>query len=616
MGVNIDRVSKRGEREAMTPVTSFNPVKTDLEEMLISIDKGKVQLPDFQRSWIWDDERIISLLESVSRYFPIGAILLLKSDGPRFICRLFEGVKSKDIAPEKILLDGQQRLTSLYRTLISKEPVDTRDEKKKQIRRFYYADLKKISEQADDGHFDDCFVSVNEHHKKIGQGKEVEIDLSTRELEYQNAMFPMNLIFDSDGYDGWKDGFCEKRPDGKDLINKARDTAFRNIKKYYLPVIELDAGTSNEAVCTIFEKVNTGGVPLTVFELLVATYAGGGFRLVEDWDKQKKRMAEAGDKLLKDLDRESFLTAVLVVSQIKGHKKPICKRGEILSMAKGEYLDNREAVVDGFIKAAKLLHREGIITTADIPYPTQLTVLAAVYSLLDESKLNLDPVTKKLSRWLWCGIFGEQWSSAVESKTARDIPQLLNWIDGGEEPEAVKSALFTEQRMLQLKSRNSAAYKGMASLIYRAGARDFRSGDPITTQMVFDNRIDIHHIFPKAACKKLGIDAMRQECIINKTPIDAATNRSIGGSLPSQYLKNLETNSKYKIPRETLDQILESHSIDVAAIHVDDFNTFYEKRKEGFIAVIEKLMEQTVVRMKPGDEQEVTGEDDEVTEEG
>ncbi|MFC1905740.1 DUF262 domain-containing protein, partial [Chloroflexota bacterium] len=491
----------------MTPVTSFNPVKTDLEEMLISIDKAKLQLPDFQRSWIWDDERIISLLESVSRYFPIGAILLLKSDGPRFICRPFEGVKVKEFAPEKILLDGQQRLTSLYRALMSNDPVDTRDEKKKQIKRFYYADLKRISEQAGNGNFDECFLSVNEYHKKMGQRKEVEIDISTRELEYQNAMFPVNLIFDSDGYDNWKDGFCENNHDGKDLINKARNTAFKNIKKYYLPVIELDSSTSNEAVCTIFEKVNTGGVALTVFELLVAMYSGGGFRLLEDWDKQKQRMAEAGDRLLKELDRESFLTAVLVVSQMKGSKKPTCKRGDILSMLKDEYLENRELVAEGFIKAAKLLHREGIITTGDIPYPTQLTVLAAVYSLLNEDKVNLQPVTAKLARWLWTGIFGEQWSSGVESKIARDVPQLLNWINGGEEPEAIKNALFTEQRLLQLKSRTSAAYKGVASLIYGDGARDFRSGDPITTQMIFDNRINIHHIFPKAACNKLKIDS-------------------------------------------------------------------------------------------------------------
>ena len=90
----------------MTQITSFNPIKTDIEDILSEIDKAKLQLPDFQRSWIWDDARIISLLESVSRGFPIGAILTLKSDGPRFLCRPFEGVKEKNDKPSTILLDG------------------------------------------------------------------------------------------------------------------------------------------------------------------------------------------------------------------------------------------------------------------------------------------------------------------------------------------------------------------------------------------------------------------------------------------------------------------------------------------------------------------------------
>ena len=361
-------------------------------------------------------------------------------------------------------------------------------------------------------------------------------------------------------------------------------------------MIELDANTSNEAVCTIFEKVNTGGVPLTVFELLVATYAGEGFRLLDDWLMQKEKMTLGSQQLLKDIERESYLTAVLVVSQLKADNRITCKRGDLLSMSKSDYLAHRETVTAGFIKAAKLLHREGIIVSRDIPYPTQLPALAAVYSVLSDQDASLDPVSTKLSRWLWCGIFGEQWSSGVDSRTARDVPQILSWIKGGDEPESVREALLTEDRLLRISSRISAAYKGISSLIYRSGARDFRSGDPITTQMIFDNNIDIHHIFPKAACDNLKISKLQRECIINKTPIDAFTNRSIGGHPPSKYLKNLEENPRHNIPRERLNEILMSHNIDIDSIRSDNFNEFFNKRKEHFIGLIEGLMGKKVIR--------------------
>lgn len=588
----------------MSQITSFNPIKTDIEDILSEIDKAKLQLPDFQRSWIWEDARIISLLESVSRGFPIGAILTLKSDGPRFLCRTFEGVKEKNDKPDTILLDGQQRLTSLYRSLFSKDPVETRDEKKKKIHRYYYADLERISRQADKGNFDDCFLSVNEDRKKIGQLRGVLIDLSSSDLEWKQAMFPLNITFDMTAYDDWKDGFITTRADGKDLINKARDTVLKNIRRYFIPVIELDANTSNEAVCTIFEKVNTGGVPLTVFELLVATYAGEGFRLLGDWLAQRERMVSSSQQLLKDIERESYLTAVLVVSQLKADTRIACKRGDLLSMSKDAYLANRESVTTGFIRAAKLLHREGIIIPRDIPYPTQLPALAAVYSVLNEQEANLDPLSTKLARWLWCGIFGEQWASGVDSRTARDVPQILSWIKGGDEPESIREAFLTEDRLLRLSSRISAAYKGVSSLIYRSGARDFRSGDPITTQMIFDNNIDIHHIFPRAACDNLGVAKLQRECIVNKTPIDAFTNRSIGGHLPTKYLKNLEENPKHNIPHERLNEILMSHNIDAAAVRSDNFNEFFNKRKEYFIGLVETLMGKKVIR---GTEEEPEG---------
>jgi uncharacterized protein with ParB-like and HNH nuclease domain len=124
---------------------SFDSTKTPLNDVLKWAEVGKLQLPDFQRDWVWDDERIRSLLASVSVAFPIGAVMLLETGGQnvRFKPRPLAGTHERlcQVAPETLILDGQQRLTSLYQALMSQQSVETRDAKGKPIRRWYYLDM-------------------------------------------------------------------------------------------------------------------------------------------------------------------------------------------------------------------------------------------------------------------------------------------------------------------------------------------------------------------------------------------------------------------------------------------------------------------------------------------
>ena len=128
----------------MSGATTFSSDKESLGDLLLSISKGKTQLPDFQRGWIWDDEHIRSLLASISMSYPIGAVMMLETGGAgiRFKPRLVEGVAlPSKVEPERLILDGQQRLTSLYRALSATEPVKTKDSRGKEILRWYYLDI-------------------------------------------------------------------------------------------------------------------------------------------------------------------------------------------------------------------------------------------------------------------------------------------------------------------------------------------------------------------------------------------------------------------------------------------------------------------------------------------
>lgn len=175
---------------------SFDSTKRSLYEILTDVSSGKIQLPDFQREWVWDDNRIKGILASVGKFFPIGAIMLLETGNRsvRFKMKCVEGVNLSDSRDaESLILDGQQRITSLYQAIISNRAVTTRNQKGYQINRWYYIDMQKaLSHEYD---LEEAIVSLNEK-KQITQniGREVVLDLSTETKEYENLMYPVCMI--------------------------------------------------------------------------------------------------------------------------------------------------------------------------------------------------------------------------------------------------------------------------------------------------------------------------------------------------------------------------------------------------------------------------------------
>lgn len=245
-----------------------------LHDLLRDCHDGIMQLPDFQRSWVWDEERIKSLIASISRAFPVGALMTLETGGEvNFKPRPVEGAPAEamKISPNSLLLDGQQRMTSLYQVTLRGNVVETVTPKNKKVRRWFYIDIRKALDATIDR--ENAIVGVPEDRViRTDFGREVMLDLSTREKEYTALMYPLTSIFDSMS---WLTGFfqyCEaiSEPSRFNVFLEFQKKILRNFTSYQVPVISLDRSTSKEAVCVVFEKVNTGGKPLDAFELVTA----------------------------------------------------------------------------------------------------------------------------------------------------------------------------------------------------------------------------------------------------------------------------------------------------------------------------------------------------------
>jgi hypothetical protein len=570
---------------------SFRTAEPALKDVLDEIAKGSTQLPDFQRGWVWDDLHIKSLLASLSLSYPIGAVMFLEAGGVPFKPRLFEGVDLKPAPIPKILvLDGQQRLTSMYLALRSGRPVKTRTEKGEEIHRVYFFDMAKcLDPQADR---EEAVVSVPETLKVTSDfGRRIDLNLSTSALQHARRLFPVGLMFDTEGFMRWKMDYAahyQNAPEAMMFLMRFEQEIWLRFQQFKVPAIELTRDTPREAVCQVFEKVNTGGVTLTVFELMTATFAASDFNLRDDWNARCQRLTAKHD-VLKAVDGTAFLTAVTLLASYAKHlaqKTPVsCKRADVLRLELLDFKNMEARIETGFKRAAELLAEEKIFDERSLPYATQLIPLAALCAHLGD-RTTQHSLKQKLLRWYWCGVFGELYGGANETRFGLDLPECVQWIEGGSEPRTVRDSSFAPIRLLSLQSRLSAAYKGLAALLMKYGGRDFISGTPIDLNTYFNNAIDIHHIFPRAWCESRKLPKEVWNSVVNKAPLAAGTNRFISGDAPSDYLGRIERNKQ--VPPAALDGFLASHLIPVVELRSDAFDGFIRVRASALLRLIEE----------------------------
>jgi Uncharacterized conserved protein len=572
---------------------SFRTAEPALKDLLDGIASGQIQLPDFQRGWVWDDNHIRSLIASLTLSYPIGAVMFLEAGGVPFKPRLFTGVSLQPApAPKILVLDGQQRLTSLYLALRSGQPVATHTEKGTDIRRLYFLDMARCLDESADR--EEAVLSVPETLQITSDfGRKIDLDISTPELQYRQRLFPVALLFDIQGFMDWESGFSahyQFAAEAMQFMQRFRNDIWLRFQQCKVPAIELTQDTPREAVCQVFEKVNTGGVTLTVFELMTATFAADEFNLRDDWEARQERLTTKHD-VLTAVDGTSFLTAVTLLAgyrQHKAHGTPVsCKRADVLRLPLEDFKALADELEQGFKRAAELLAEEKIFDERSLPYATQLIPLSAICAYLADRTAQ-HGVKQKLLRWYWSGVFGELYGGASETRFAMDIQDVIAWIEGGGEPRTVRDANFAPTRLLSLQSRLAAAYKGLAALVMKQGARDFVSGTPIDLNTYFNNAIDIHHIFPRAWCEKQKLPREKWNSVVNKTPLAAGTNRFISGDAPSVYLARIQR-AKQVAPG-SLDEFLTSHVIPVQALRSDDFDTFVRQRAAALLKLIEQAM--------------------------
>lgn len=581
----------------------------NVKKLMSEIKSGNIQLPSIQREWIWNDEKIRDIVASVISDYPIGAVLFLKcEDSPIFACNPISGVEfAKNILPKNLILDGQQRLTAIYGAMYNiGQPVSFKKGKSSE-ERYYYLDIEKVLEDSNDTV--EAIISVPKDKKvKKSSKKNAGLDLSTLEKEFENKMFPLNIILSDDEKSDWEDNYKKHYRDKEDVeLSKQIENEFKKFKKiftvlasYTIPVISLDSDTEMDAVCKIFEKVNSSNQPLTGFDLVVAIYAKDNFDLKEDWKNFQINVFSKG--ILEVFDSKNFLRACKLFAGYKNNNLTF-KKNVVTDLKLEYYKKYSEIVSNGFREAKKLLDEEGIVAKNNLPYSSQLIPLGVICALLYENNnliSNSDSVRQKVKQWYWCCVFSKYYENgANDTKFFGDITNFMNWINGGDTPSLIKDFEFDLSKFKDITSNSGALFNGIIALLVKNSCKDFANGRIIKDLYKNgDIAVEIHHIFPKNSYQRQYQDLI--ESVINKTPLSKKTNGILGDITPSKYLEKIMTgedsadqnrrrtkkSTTELVSEENLEIYLKSHLIDMEDLENDNFKNFICHRAKKVLKAI------------------------------
>ncbi|CAA9235831.1 MAG: hypothetical protein AVDCRST_MAG93-1092 [uncultured Chloroflexia bacterium] len=573
-------------------------ISPDTKKLMTLVEQAKARtlvLPQFQRNFVWPRRSVDGLLESLLRGQYIGSFLFLETDGEHmpFGHRPIAGVgpNSDGVLPEDLVLDGQQRITALhYAFAAPNHPLkDTNHPHRFFLRLYRLDDIEDA---------DDLIVSGRANETWVKQLEDPEI-----QFEWKNLPFTELLRWED-----WKHDYVQwlLAKDPQAVVEhlggeQARwDEAVRRIRDARVPVLTMPKVKPNDhkkirEVCDVFEKLNSTGLKLTVFDLLTA-------RLFRDkvdlhwwwkWSLQEYpllRRFAGGEPNIEEADPEDF--GVLLLRTVALLREQEVKSKLLIELdPEGfeEDWDRASAAMERALERVTSISPNGFgaFNRRWLPYKTILPVLAAIAEHLRDTNAGAEAYAV-LRRWYWGSVFLGRYTGATETVAYADFQDIMKYLRGEkEEPDIF---VTTRQQILEnpgfslreVSRVSAAAYKGVMTLVALEGAMDFAKNDGIAFQ-----ELDDHHIFPRSFLKASGnITGDAANTIVNRTLIASSTNQKISNKAPSEYLQSV-------LPDAYREDILASHLVDSdarAAMEKNDYGAFLSAREHALIRKIKEFV--------------------------
>jgi hypothetical protein len=573
------------------------------------IQRSEIKLPRFQRFEAWDRWRISSLVQTVIHNLPLGITLVLEvGDDEKFISRHLATAPEHDSRVYEHLLDGQQRLTALWRVFQNNYEFET-----------YYVHIQALDDYEGDAEMDDRYVYWRgRYYKKNGVRYPLWCDDPAQTLK--RGLIPTDLLQPEDcqvRIDRWieeatkpaepADGdtaslrsFFDHQKLVSDTIKDLRSI----VANYNLPYLSLPAQTDKSVALEVFINMNTNSKPLSTYDIIVAeveSVMGQSLHDLEEGLRQRHPEIAA----YSDLPSLILTTAALLQGELPN------QRGA-WDMDKRKMVDQWEVMEAGLRRMATFLRSEGIIDADRLPTNAVLAVIGALYAAIPESGDKLGQDELLLKRYLWHAFFTDRYENSAATHAYADFNTLKRIVDGESKPdgspyEVADVPIFSEHAMVEPEELITAEWpkratirgRGVLAVACRLGALDFSTGERLDATNIANRHY--HHVFPDALLKEGEINSY---LALNCTLITDRTNISIGRKDPLRYLKD-----RYEWTSESIvNERLQSHLIPIDELSNGGYEGLTENQKteklktdfEAFLAARARLVSKAARRLAEG----------------
>ena len=495
-------------------------------KLVSDIEGRRLAVPEFQRSFEWDYDDRLEMLRTLLRDWPSGAVLLLKAGQTldKLSFRELTGGPEIGLADKEnikyLVLDGQQRLTSVYCALRDHDSHNR-----------YYVDLAQLDP---DGDFEDDavqFIKREDYPSQVDAAKKLWVR--------------MDEIFSEVKWEEWLSFLSSKEKERAELIYQ---THLAPARLYNFPALVLDDDLKLGSLVRVFAKLNRQGEPLSTFDLIVALMLPLGFKL-RDKEKAAKDVCSelvsgygatgVGMNILKTV---AMLQRARQIEE--GHQDPVAGIGEenIIDMVEDSpaIIDERwDEAVALFAKALELLATKCGSVRKNLLPPDGMIISVAAALGAPDARPGWEA---DLERWVWMCWFDQSYARTTNSRARLDLDELRKWAkDSSYKPYALKNLDSTPEKVaLSLRSEqrsNGMFRKGLMALLIAHGAKDWYKTVSGGTQLLSEwtKPIEFHHIYPEQYLQDHNLPL---DVIVNFTPIKSATNQSLRSDTPSAVVSS------------------------------------------------------------------------------
>jgi len=559
------------------------------------IKRGEIKLPRFQRYEAWDRQRISSLIETVIHNLPLGITLVLEvGDEEKFISRYMETTTPQD--KQRVLeqlLDGQQRLTALWRTFHNNYEWET-----------YFIYIKEFDKyEGDQDQTDMSIFSRARYSKKNGDRYPLWCDDPADCLK--RGYIPTHLLKPEDiqsEIDEWlSKAIAPLEPEGgkdelkafydfqKKVSDRIKDLR-AVVANYNLPYLSLPSQTEKSVALDVFIKMNTNSKPLSPYDVIVAEVENVMGRSLHDLQDQL-------GKKHPDIERYGELSDMILTTSALLQGALPSQKG-LWDMDKRIMVEKWDIMETGLHRMAEFLRIEGIYDKDRLPTNAVLAVIAALYPLIPESGDKRGKDELLLKKYLWYAFFTDRYENSAATHAYSDFVVMKGLISGGRKKDntpyvETDAPIFGEHKFdekeelltIEWPKRTTIRGRAILAVACRLGALDFSTGERLSEKNI-DQR-HYHHVYPDALLEEAGINSY---LALNCALITDKTNYTIGRKDPLRYLKD-----RYKWTSEAIvNERLNSHLIPIPELAnggyeglnnsekkekiIKDFNQFLQKR--------------------------------------